>query len=513
MYPGVRAIADPDRPAVAVADSGRTVTYGELDTAAARFARVLHDRGLTRGSVVAMIADNAAECFAVYWAAVSSGLCVVPVDPGLSLEEVAYVVNDSGARALVVSARRSLLAAALRSLTPYVDARYVFDGALEGHESFEAVIAGSPGRRSAFVAGAERVYTSGITGRPRGVTSTIGACDPYRDRLSAVLRERCGVGPSTVYFSTVPLSQAFALQVAAEVLAVGGTVVTAADWSAETALEAIERHRVTVAHCVPAQLADLLALPAELRRARSVASLRAVLHSAAPCPSVIKRRMLRWLGPVVHEFYTCAERNGFTFAPAGLWQGRPGTVGRAEIGVLHVCGDDGAELPAGEYGTVYFERPQVPFIYHHAPESTAAALHPSHPTWTTVGDIGRVDADGCLYLAERSAFVVTTDGIPVYSREIEDLLLCLPAVADAAVVGVPDDTRGQQLKAVVRLADGVAPSAGLEQELLAGVGDKLAEHLVPRSVDFVAELPRTTAGKLAKRALTRRYALTDSVIG
>lgn len=512
MYPGIPTVADPGRPAVVLADSGRTVTYGELDTSAARFARVLHDRGLTRGSVVAMLADNAAECFAVYRAAVTSGLCVVPVDPDLSLEEVAYVVNDSGARALVVSARRSQLATALRPLTPCVEARYVFDGVAEGHEPFEAAIAGAPGRWQEFARGAEMVYTSGITGRPRGVTSTLGASDPYRERLSAVLRERCGVDPSTVYFSTVPLSQAFALQVAAEVLAAGGTVVTAAEWSAEDALETVARHRVSVAHFVPTQLADLLALPAEVRRARNVASLRAVLHTGAPCPSSVKQRMLRWLGPVVHEFYSCAERNGFTFASASTWQARPGTAGRAEIGVLRVCGDDGDELPAGEYGTVYFERPQVPFVYHHAPESTAAALHPSHPTWTTVGDIGRVE-DGYLYLAGPKAFVVTTSGRRIHPGQIEDLLMEHSAVADAAVVGVPGDARGQQLKAVVRLADGVDPSAGLERELLAGVGDKLAEHLVPHSVDFVAELPRTTAGKLAKRTLTRRYTLADSVIG
>lgn len=512
MQPGVAA-TPPDRPAVILADTGDTVTHGELEAVAMRFARALHERGLTQGGIVAVLADNVAETFAVHRAAVGSGLYVVPVDPDLSLEEIAYVVNDSGARALVVSARRSELASALLRLTPTVEARYVFGGALEHHVSFEATVAESQGRWPVSASGAELVYTSGITGRPRGVALAPSGSGPYRDALSMVLRRSCGIGPATVYFSTVPLSQAFALQVVAEVLAAGGTVVTAARWSAAGALEAIERHRVTVAQCVPVQLSDLLALPAEVRRARDVSSLGAVLHTGAPCPQSVKRRMLAWLGPIVHEFYSCTERNGFTFAPADVWQGRPGTVGRAEVGVLHVCGDDGDELPAGVSGTIYFERSQTPFVYHNCPEWTSAALHRLHPNWTTVGDVGRVDADGYLYLADRKSFMVTSGGAAWYPREVEDALIAHPAVADAAVIGVPDGALGERLQAVVRVRDGVKPAPGLERELLRHAEGAFTAGEVPLRVDFVADVPRTAAGKLAKRTLARRYALMDSVTG
>jgi fatty-acyl-CoA synthase len=290
------------------------------------------------------------------------------------------------------------------------------------------------------------------------------------------------------------------------VQSVGGTVVMMESFDAEGALAAIERYRVTHSQWVPTMFVRMLKLPEQMRARYDVSSLRVAIHAAAPCPVEVKQAMLDWWGDVITEYYGATEANGLTFIDAAGSRSHPGSVGRAFLGVLHICDDDGTELKPGEDGTVYFERDEIPFVYHNDPEKTRSSQHPEHPTWTTTGDIGHVDEDGYLYLTDRKAFMIISGGVNIYPQEVEDCLALHPKVTDVAVIGVPDPDMGEAVKAVVQPAPGVTPGPELAAELIEFVRSRIAHYKAPRSVDFDDELPRTPAGKLLKRRLKDRYA-------
>ena len=250
----------------------------------------------------------------------------------------------------------------------------------------------------------------------------------------------------------------------------------------------------------------MLKLPSETRQLYDVSSLKVAIHAAAPCPVEVKRRMMEWWGPVLYEYYAATEANGITFIDPEEWLRKPGSVGRGGLlGDVRICGEDGKVLPAGETGTVYFERDELPFTYHNDAGRTRAAQHPDHPTWTTTGDIGHVDEDGYLFLTDRRAFTIISGGVNIYPQETENCLILHPKVADVAVVGVPDPEMGEAVKAVVQPAPGIAPGPELERELIDFAREHIAHYKTPRSVDFTDTLPRTPTGKLAKSALRRAY--------
>ena len=259
--------------------------------------------------------------------------------------------------------------------------------------------------------------------------------------------------------------------------------------------------RSTHVQLVPTMFVRMLQLPDDVRSRYDHSSLRMAVHAAAPCPPEVKRAMIEWWGPVIMEYYSSTEANGLTMVDAATWLTKPGTVGKPVLGVLHICDDDGVELPVGEVGTVYFERDFRPFAYHHDEEKTDGATHPAHPTWTTVGDLGYVDADGFLFLTDRKAFMIISGGVNIYPQEIENVLTLHPAIHDVAVLGVPDLEMGQRVKAFVQVRDGVVADDALAEELRGYVRDRIASFKVPREVAFVDELPRTPTGKLVKRAL------------
>jgi fatty-acyl-CoA synthase len=249
----------------------------------------------------------------------------------------------------------------------------------------------------------------------------------------------------------------------------------------------------------------LLKLPEAVRSRYDVSSLKVAIHAAAPCPPEVKQAMIDWWGPVLHEYYSSTEANGITFIDSAQWLDRPGSVGRAGLGVLHVTDDEGKELATGDVGTVYFERDERPFEYHNDPDRTAAAQHPEHENWTTTGDLGFVDGDGYLFLTDRKAFTIISGGVNIYPREIEDVLVGHPSVLDVAVIGVPDDEMGEAVKAVVQPAPGVEGGPALEKELIEYVRGQIAHYKAPRTVDFTDFLPRTPTGKLVKQQLRDRY--------
>jgi long-chain acyl-CoA synthetase len=290
------------------------------------------------------------------------------------------------------------------------------------------------------------------------------------------------------------------------VQALGGTVVLMERFDAEEALAAIERFRVTVTQMVPTMFVRMLQLPDETRTAYDTSSLRLAVHAAAPCPPDVKDAMISWWGPILVEYYGATEQHGTTVITTGEWRAKRGSVGKAAMGVLHICDDDGTELPAGEIGTIYFEREVAPFEYHNDPEKTTASRHPAHDNWCTVGDVGYLDEDGYLFLTDRKGFMIISGGVNIYPQEVENTLALHPKILDVAVIGVPDAEMGEQVKAVIQLRSGVTPSDELATEIITYVRDRIARYKAPKSVDFVSELPRSATGKLVKRVLIDRYA-------
>ncbi|WP_174185722.1 acyl-CoA synthetase [Nocardia barduliensis] len=509
MYPGAHVDRFPEKPAVVLAESGEVLTYRELEENSVRLARHLYDAGLRKGDHVALLSGNDPKIYEVYWAALRTGLYITAVNRHLSPSEISYIVNDCGARALIVSAGLADAAEQIVAQTPAVEIRLAFGGHVPGYKSYEdARAAASPEPLPDQPRGADMLYSSGTTGRPKGIKQPLPdrqVGDAPGDTYTAIFGPLYGFGPETVYLSPAPLYHAAPLRFGGVVHALGGTLVVMEKFDAEQALAAIERYRVTHSQWVPTMFVRMLKLDEAVRARYDVSSLRVAVHAAAPCPVDVKRAMIDWWGPILHEYYASTEANGATFIDSDQWLRKPGSVGKAGLGTIRVCGDDGAELPVGEVGTVYFERDEVPFAYHNDPAKTAEAVHPHRPTWTTTGDIGYVDEESYLFLTDRKAFMIISGGVNIYPQEVEDALALHPKVLDVAVIGVPDAEMGESVKAVVQAAPGADAGPALAAELRDYLRDRIAHYKVPRSFDFADDLPRTPTGKLVKGKLRERY--------
>ena len=507
-YLGDHAELTPDKPAAINSTTGETLTYRELDERSCRLAQYLYAVGLRRGDHLAMVLENNMRCFEVCWAALRSGLMITPVNRFLTAGEAATIMEDSNAQVVVSSYAMRELAAELTGRMPTCRQRLMVDGTIAGWDSYEMLTRQHPATRlTEQWLGATMIYSSGTTGRPKGIIRaqpsglvTEGSGSARRPQFA-----RYGFDAQTVYLSPAPLYHTAPLGYGLETQFGGGTVVFMEKFDPLDALRAIERYRVTHSQWVPTMLIRLLKLDPSERGVFDLSSHRVAIHAAAPCPQEVKRRMIDWWGPIIEEYYSSTEGNGVTVLNTEEWLAHPGSVGRALLGIIHICDDDGNELPVGETGLVYFERDQLPFHYHNDPDKTRAAQHPLHPTWTAVGDIGHVDSDGYLYLTDRKAFMIVSGGVNIYPQAIEDALVVHPDVLDAAVIGVPDAEMGEQVKAVVVPAAGVAPSEALAQTLLAYLRTRVARYMVPRSIDFTEALPRLPTGKLYKQALRERY--------
>jgi long-chain acyl-CoA synthetase len=507
MYPGLHARNNPDKPAVILAESGDVVTYQQLDRNSAALATVLHDVGLQPGDVVAVLSDNAAPVFDVYWAAHRSGLYVTAINHHLTPAEAAYIVENSGARALIVSAALRDLAIEVAGQLDGVDVLLAFGGDVPGYGCYEDALATAGPALTEQPCGAVMLYSSGTTGFPKGVKPPLPQrrVDEPGDPVVAIASGIYGMGQSDVYLSSAPIYHAAPLRWCGMVQALGGTVVLMKKFDAEATLEYIEKYRVTAAQMVPTMFVRLLKLDDVVRNHYDLSSLRVLIHAAAPCPVDVKQAMIEWFGPVLYEYYSSTEAHGMTFIDSADWVTHPGSVGRSVLGVLHICDDDGGELPTGQIGTVYFERDQLPFEYHNDLSKTAEAQHPAHPSWTTVGDLGYVDEDGYLYLADRKSFMIISGGVNIYPQEVENALALHPLVYDVAVIGVPHPEMGEEVKAVVQLTEGFSGSDALAADLIDYVRDRIAHFKAPRSVSFVDDLPRTPTGKLVKNKLKELF--------
>jgi long-chain acyl-CoA synthetase len=509
MYPGTHAAQAPDRLAAVMTGTGESLSYADLERRSVQLAHLLYDAGLRPGDVVALLTENNLRAFEVYWAAMRSGLYITAVNFRLKPDEVAYIVDDCGAAALIVSAEQAETAAAISAQTGKVRLRLAFGGPVAGHDPYEETIAAAPAEPFADQPhGAPMLYSSGTTGRPEGVRPPLPGVEVSQagDPVAVLAGQLFGVTSDSVYLSPAPIYHAAPLRWSAAIQAHGGTVVMMKKFDAEQALQAIEDRQVTHAQFVPTMFVRMLQLPPQVRERYDVSSLHVAIHAAAPCPVQVKQKMIGWWGPVLVEYYAGTEGNGMTVIDSATWLTRPGSVGRAVLGTLRICADDGTELPAGKIGGVYFERDTVPFAYHNDPDKTRAAQHPQHPAWTTLGDIGYLDEDGFLFLTDRRAFTIISGGVNIYPQETENVLALHPAVYDVAVIGVPDPEMGESVAAFIQPAAGAVPGPELAQEIAAFVKSKIASFKAPTIVRFVDELPRTETGKLMKSELKAKYA-------
>ncbi len=517
MTLALHAAVAPDRPAIVSPHGDRT--FGELNANANRLVRALRARGIGAGDSVSLVCGNRAEFAEVVAATNRMGVRLTPVNWHLTAGEIAYILDNSEARAVIADAAFAGAVGGAVEQAPAVEVRLAVGGAIGGFEAYDDALAGEAGDDiDDPVLGRTMLYTSGTTGRPKGVDRPAPR-DRGEARAAAATPLALAIGAASRYdpatdrhLCTGPLYHAAPLAFSLSgPLNAGVTVVLMDHWDAEEALRLVDRHRVTHTHMVPTMFHRLLALPAEVRDRYDVSSLRFVIHGAAPCPVPVKRALIEWLGPVVYEYYAATEGGG-TFITPEEWLAKPGSVGKPAVeGLVTVL--DGAGEPAGpnQIGTVYFRAPATGrFRYYKDDAKTEASYRGDR---FTLGDMGYVDDDGYLFLTGRSAELIITGGVNVYPAEVDAVLLTHPAVGDAGTIGVPNEEWGEEVLAVVELRAGHEPGAALAAELIEHCRANLAHYKCPRRVEFVDELPRHDNGKLYRRRLRELFVPDDDPTG
>jgi acyl-CoA synthetase (AMP-forming)/AMP-acid ligase II len=508
MFPGAHLAAHADKPALIMGGSGFTQTFAELDAAANRLSHLLRSAGLEPGDHIAICMENHDRYLEVVWGCHYAGLVYTCTSSRLQSGELEYILNDCEARAFITSQYKAEQAAEIVANTPGVELRLMLDGVIDGYESYEDAVAEQPVEPLEHrIAGTDMLYSSGTTGRPKGVALPFKAT-PMAEGTSGVLglsQMLFGVDDTKIYLSPAPYYHAAPLRFCLATQALGSTVVAMEHFDPEEYLRLVERYHVTHSQVVPTMFIRMLKLPEEVRAKYDVSSLECVIHAAAPCPAPIKKQMIEWFGPVIHEYYAGTEGNGFVYCNSAMWLAHEGTVGTPIGCTVHIVGEDGEEVPQGESGTVFFEGGAT-FEYHNDPEKTKGSRHPKG--WSTLGDVGYLDADNFLYLTDRKAYMIISGGVNIYPQEAENVLVTHPKVVDVAVFGVPNDDFGEEVKAVVQPVEmpaDDAAAAALASELIQFCRSELADGKCPRSIDFRPELPRHPTGKLYKRILKDEY--------
>jgi long-chain acyl-CoA synthetase len=507
MYPGDHAKDHPDQPALIMGTSGEQLTFAEYEANCNRLAHLLRAAGLQRGDHVAMFLENHLRYAELQGAAERCGLYFTCINSYLTAEEVAYIVDDCEARVLVTSVACADVAVEAAASTPRVEVFLCIDADHEigPFQPYDTMVAAYPAEPIADEQlGAAMLYSSGTTGRPKGILRPLPDAHPGEGlALMAFIRQMFRFREGMVYLSPAPLYHSAPQASISATMRLGGTTVIMEKFDPEQYLALVERHRITHSQVVPTMFSRMLKLPAEVRDRYDLSSLETVIHAAAPCPVQVKQAMIEWFGPKIIEYYGATEANGFTWCDSAEWLAHPGTVGHPIAGTLLILDDDGNEVPQGQTGTVWFDG-ATNFTYWRDPAKTAESRNAAG-TASTVGDVGYVDEDGYLFLTDRKTYMISSGGVNIYPQETENLLITHPKVMDAAVIGVPNEDLGEEVKAVVQVMDGIEEGPALEQELLAFCRQHLAHFKCPRSVDFEAELPRLPTGKLYKRLLRDRY--------
>jgi long-chain acyl-CoA synthetase len=500
-----RAEQNPDWIA-AIDTDGSEHTAGDLLARVNQLTAGLRSRGMRVGDGIAAVLPNGIAPLELYLAALQAGWYFTPINWHFTPPEIAYILRDCEAKAFFVHERFGTAGAAAADAAGLpASARFGY-GAVPGFIPVTELRAGQPeGLPADRTAGSTMHYTSGTTGKPRGVRRELSGRDPDEAaELSSALLQLFGVTAESgnVHLVSSPNYHTAVTVFGGGAIHLGHTLVYLDTWDSEQALALVERYRVTNTHMVPTQFKRMLTLPEQTRNAYDLSSMKWLIHAAAPCPAGIKQAMLDWWGPCVYEYYAATEGGG-TIATPQDWLAHPGTVGTAwPVSEVMVVDDDGTECPPGKPGTVYLRMAEYDFAYKGDPAKTAANRLRG---FFTVGDIGYLDGDGFLFLCDRKSDMIISGGSNIYPAEIEAEIIMHPKVADVAVFGIPDEEWGEQVKAVVQPADGVEPSAELAAEILALLDGRLARMKWPKTIDFIAEMPRDPSGKLLKRRLREPY--------
>lgn len=514
MYPGVYANTQPDKLAIIHPSSGAEVTYRQLNERSNQLAQLLYQRGLRRGDHVALFLENHPIFLEVAWACLRSGLYFTPINRHLSASEAAYIVDDCDAKVLLASAKLEQ-SVELGHLCDRCELKFSIGGSLEGFEDYSAATQKQSNENLADESlGTVMLYSSGTTGRPKGIlrplpTGTVAAGNPAMIGAAKMFN----MDEATIYLAPAPMYHSAPLGYSNAAILSGGTVVMMDKFEPELALQLIERYQVTHSQWVPTMFIRMLKLPQQVRDKYDVSSQRHAIHAAAPCPAEVKRQMIAWWGPIIDEYYSSTEAAGYARISSEEWLQRPGSVGRSIGNPFHICDEDGTELAPGKPGLIYAEMtPGSEISYHKDPGKTTSARHPRHPNWICVGDVGYLDEDGYLFLTDRKSFMIISGGVNIYPQQIEDVLAMYPGLEDVAVIGVPNEELGEEAKALIQLADKVTASDELAEQIKTYVQEKLGKQLVPRSIEFIDELPRMPTGKLNKKVLRARYWPTDNTV-
>ncbi|KJC57366.1 acyl-CoA synthetase [Bradyrhizobium sp. LTSPM299] len=507
MYTGKHAYLRPLQPAFIMAATGEIVTYRELEARNNRLAHLFRKRGMKRLDHYSIFMENNNRYLEACGAGERSGLYFTCVNSFLTASELAYILTNSQSRILITSKLKLDIAREALKECSDVELCIVVDAPSESDRivGLDEATAGLPSTPIADeFAGTAMLYSSGTTGRPKGILRPLPEQPPSEnlplfDFLTKLWHYREGM----VYLSPAPLYHSAPQAAVNLTIRIGGTVVIMESFDPERYLELIQKWGITHSQLVPTMFSRMLKLPEEARRRYDLSSLEIAIHAAAPCPALVKDDMIKWWGPIIHEYYGATEGLGFTACNSEEWLAHRGTVGRVLLGDLHILDENMQPCPKGTPGTVWFKTATA-FEYFNEPAKTTESRSPDG-SMSTVGDVGYVDDDNFLYLTDRATFMIISGGVNIYPQECENLLITHPKVADAAVFGVPNADLGEEVKAVVQPIDGVAPGPDLAEELIAFCATSLSRQKVPRTVDFEAELPRLPTGKLYKRLLRDRY--------
>lgn len=508
-HPSHWAHATPDTPAVIMAESGETVSFGEMELAANRGANLLRRLGLKPGDTFALWSGNNPRFLEIAWAMNRAGAYMVPIAAKLTAHEAAYIIDDCDAKIVIIDANlkhAAQLTERFAELCPRIQHAFTLRGDMPGFQRWEDAISGMPDiLELPPVWGQQMLYSSGTTGQPKGIRRPMRDV-PYDSPLAfaQLMSERYGSQAGMKFVLSAPLYHSGPLAMALSVQSIGLTLLLCERFDAEAMLAMIDRYQPEQGQFVPTMFVRLLKLPSEVRSKYNVSSLKIAIHSAAPCSVETKRAMIDWWGPVLEDIYGGSENVGSTMISSTEWLTKPGSVGRPVKGELHICDDSGREVAPREHGTIYFEAPHT-FEYHKDPEKTHGIRHPDRNDWATLGDVGWIDEDGYLYLSDRKAFMVVSGGVNIYPQEAEDILTSHPDVADVAAFGIPDEDMGERLIAVVQPVDWATSGPVLAAQLEEWCKQHLATLKCPKFIEFVETLERDPAGKIAKKVLKDRF--------
>lgn len=504
-HPTHHAQTSPDKPAYIMAQSGEVVTYGELESRSNQIAHMFRVLGLKKGDAIALFMENVPEFLQIAWAAQRAGLYFTAISSRLTASEITYIVKDSDAKVLFTSQG---LAQTAKEMPPLVgDIIFINVGESFGdYKSLSDLTKDQPTTPIPDqAAGIDMLYSSGTTGKPKGVRHALPDV-PFDapNAVSGLMMLLYGAYFDMIYLTPAPLYHSAPLRFTMAIQRLGGTTIIMEHFDPEQCLALIQKYKITHSQFVPTMFVRMLKMPQAIRDNYDVSSMKVAIHAAAPCPIQIKRQMIEWWGEVIYEYYAGTEGNGFCSINSQEWLAHEGSVGQAITGILHICDESGKELKAGEEGVIFFES-ENSFSYHNDPEKTKESKHPLQDQWSTLGDIGKLDEERYLYLTDRKAFMIISGGVNIYPQEAENIIINHPKVADVAVIGVPNEDFGEEVKACVQPVNWADASDELGEDIMAFCKAQLSPIKCPRSVDFEQELPRHATGKLYKRLLRDRY--------